>query len=184
MDLDQGSAEWLRVCWGSPAAAARLADRPVPAAVRRPPPSTRSTRAPTRSCSRPRRPRRRSSGSWCWDARRHPGSRPRTSQDRSRARSCRRGRCRPSPTAPGSLSGSRSCAPGSQSPSHWRSGASRPGSSACGVDGLPAAGSRKPCWSGGGDRAHFRPLQKAEASSPRSAQIAPRTGRRIPGAMS
>ena len=49
----------------------------VRARVRRP--STRSTRAPTRSCSRPRRPRRRSSGAWCWDARRRPGSRPRTS---------------------------------------------------------------------------------------------------------
>jgi hypothetical protein len=35
-----------------------------------------------------------------------------------------------------------------------------------------------------GSSRHFTPIQKAEASSPRSARIAPRRGMRIPGEMS
>ena len=81
------------------------------------------------------------------DARRRPGSRRRTWRGRWRGRSCRRGRCTPWPTAPGSPPGWRSCAPASRSPWRWRSGAGRRGSSASGAAGRRVSGSRRPCSS-------------------------------------
>ncbi len=150
--------------------------------ARCPSPSTRSTRASTRSCARRRRPRRRSWGSWCSARRRRPGSRPRTSTGRLPARPCRRGRCTPWRRVPGArpvgvvslLDRGRGGVAGLVEAGQDDRLPAPPGTPSRVAAGLVREERR--------DRHHMTLLHAAEASSPRSARIAPRRGRRIAGA--